>query len=410
MAITRWTLKNYNLSGVGVTAADMTHAATISNQIKHYTNSKLGLALNGVDQLDFTLYLDDPMALQIRRLHNVVKVWRTVLDDDGSTIYADPSDTPCFAGVVSNTIKDGDANTMNITAMSPLWRLQSRFHLLNHYLKTNPDTGNPYTESEMIWKLIDLVNEAFGIGDSNTGITKGTFSAGSEITVAPMFIQKGSNTWTNIFDGIMGRAGSVDIVPRYHHTASSPRLMYLDTDEKRGTDNTAFSLNYHTGSNDNLDNLTEEETPIPGEFANYVWAVGHGGPNSGKIAAAENDNDDDDGYDTIGIYMRRADYDDETLIGVSGPPATHLLLNAQSELAQSRVPKSTYTATISPASDAHYESDFTLGDLITLNADKHALVVSGVAQRVYEVTLTNSDANIETVSLGLANDFTGKFV
>ncbi len=409
MATTHWTIKNYDLDGDPVTAADMTPSATVSNQIKHATERQLGLALNGVDQLNFTLFLDDPMALQLRRLHNVVKLWRTVLADDGSTIYEDASGSPCFAGRVVNTVKDGDANTMTIAALSPLWNLQCHFHILNHYLKTNPNTSQLYTESELMWKLIDLVNNAFSIGISGTGIDLGTFSSGSEITVAPFFVQKGSNTWSNIFDGIMSRAGGVDIIPEYVHTDGDPTLMLFSTDEKRGADiSGSINLKYHVGTTDNLTNLVEEETPVPNEFANFVWAVGHGGTNSGKVAKAENSNEDDDGYETIGIYMRRADFDDEKDLGVSGPPATHLILDAQSELAQSRVPKTAYTASIAESASIYYGDDYSMGDVVMLNANKGALVVTNKKQRIYEVTLNNSDNNVEAVTAGIANDFTGK--
>lgn len=408
MATFQWDLRNFDLDGVGVTAADMTPAATVSNQIKHSTGRSLGLALNGVDQLNFTLFLDDPMALQIRRLHNVVKLWRTVLADDGSTIYADPAGSPCFAGRVVNVIKNGEENTMTVSCFSPFWNVQTHFHLLNHYLKTNPATSQLYTESELMWKIIDLVNNAFGISISGTGIDLGTFSSPSEITVAPFFVQRGSNSWTNIYDGIMGRAGGVDIIPEYVHTASDPTLMLFSTDEKRGADLSAtVDFRYHTGTNDVLDNLIVEETPIPNEFANYVWAVGHGGPNSGLIAMDENPNEDDDGYDTIGIYMRRADFEDEKTIGTSSP-ATHLMLNAQSELAQSRVPKTAYTAVMSPAAGIYYADNYSMGDVVMLNANKGALQVTNVKQRIYEAEISNSDNNLETVTMGIAKDFTGK--
>lgn len=411
MPVCQWTIRNYDLDGDPVTAADMTPAATVSNQIKHATSRTLGLALNGIDELNFVLFLDDPMALQIRRLHTVVKLWRKIIADDGSTIYEDDAEFPVFSGIVANTIKSGANNTMSVQAFSPLWRLQSRFHLLNHLLQTNPDTDDLYTESEMIWKLIDLVNNAFGLDVSNTGIAEGAFLSSNEIIVAPLFVQKGSNTWTNIFDGIMGKAGGIDIIPEYTHNDSDPTLMFFSTDEKRGADlSGVIDLRYHTGTDDNLDDLTEEETPVPTEFANYVWAVGQGGPNSGKVALAENLNDDDDGYETIGVYMRRADYEDEKQIGDDGPPATHLFLDAQSELAQSRVPKTNYTAVISPVADIFYYYSFALGDVVMLNASRGALDVTDVKQRVYEVTLNNSENNMETATITIANDFTGKVV
>jgi hypothetical protein len=412
MANVEWVIKNYDTSGNGVTAADMTPLATVSNTIKHAANRNLNFFLNGVDQLNLILYLDDPMALQIRRLHNVIKVWRTVRNDAGSIVYSDPEDSPCFSGVVGTTLKSGEANTMNITAFSPLWRLQSRFHLLNHYLKTNVETGLDYKQSELLWKLIDLVNEAFGYGEESesfTGIAKGTFASGSDPVVAPQFVAKGSNTFVN-FDEIMSRPGGIDIIPEYKHFDGDATLMLFSTDEKRGNDiSDTIDFRYRTGTADNLDDITEEEAPIPTEFANFLWAVGQGGPNSGKVVMQDNVNDDDDGYDTIGVYMRRADFPDIKRIGTAvPPPPTGLTAIAQAEFAQSRVPKTNYTASLSPAASFYYAKDFSLGDVVMLNADKGALHVVDEKQRIYDISLNMSDNNMETPTATISKDFTGK--
>lgn len=409
MAYTLWTMKLYDTDGNGISANDMNLSVTSSNQIKHATGRRLEFALNGIDQLGFSLYLDDPMAAQIARLRTVVKVWRTVKNSNGTTIYSDGASSPCFAGVVASTSKQGAANTMSVRAFSPIWRLQFRFHLLNHYLKTNPDTAAAWTQSELMWKLIDLVNNAFGLSNSNTGIVKGTFSSPSEVTVSPYFVGKGSNTYTNIFDDIMTKAAGVDVIPEYYHADGSPTMMRFSTDDKRGEDvSGSVDLRYRTGSSDNLEDLTEEEVPVPGEFANYLWAVGHGGPNSGKIAMEENIDDDADGYNNIGIYMRRADFDDIKLIGSLGPPATHLKAIAQAEFAQSRVPKTNYTAQIATASDVTYGYSFGMGDVVKLNAAKGALSVTNAKNRIYNITLDNSDNNMETPTITIAQDFYGK--
>jgi hypothetical protein len=403
-------MKLYDKDGIGISALDMNYGQEVSsNTIKHATSRTLNFNLNGIDSLNFSIYLDDPMALQIKRLRTFIKVWRSVYDDSGATIYSDPSDEPIFAGVVGGTLKSGQENLMSINCYSPLWRLQSRFHILNHYLKTNTDTDEEYTQSELMWKLIDLVNNAFGLANSDTGITQGTFSSGNDPTVAPFFVAKGSNTWTNIFEEIMNRAGGVDIIPVYKHTDASSELMEFHTDEKRGDDISAtMDFRYHTGTDDNLDGCSEEESPNPGEFANYLWAVGAGGPNSGKVALEENIDDDEDGYENIGIYMRRADFPDIKLIGSAGPPKTHLRAIAEAEFAQSRVPKTNYEVTVSPAGGVYYKSDFQLGDVVMLNANKGALFVEDKKQRIYETSLSISDNNVETVSLLLADDFTGK--
>ena len=405
MANVSWAMRLYGVGGGGISAPNMNVISpATSNLIEHATNRSWNIALNGIDSLDFSIYLDDPMANNIRRLSTVVKLWRTVRNDGGAVIYSDSN--PCFAGVVSYTRKNGSDNQMQVKVMSPLWRLQSRFHLLNHYLKKNMETGFDYTQSELMWKLIDLVNNAFGLDDSNTGIAKGTFSSGNDPTVAPFFVPKGSNTWTNIFEEIMNRPGGVDIVPEYVHNGG-PTLMNFSTDEKRGSAGVA-SLNYHTGSGDNLENLEEEEQPIPNEFANYLWAVGQGGPNSGKIAMRENIDQDSDSYNSIGIYMRRADFPDIKRIGLSGPPPTHLHAIAEAEFAQSRVPKTNYTAEISPAGGLYYGAHINVGDTVILNASKGALSVSGVQQRIYDATISISDNNMETAAVSLSEDFTGK--
>jgi hypothetical protein len=296
---------------------------------------------------------------------------------------------------------------MNIVCYSPLWRLQSRFHILNHLLKINPDTGDPYKQSELLWKLIDLVNGAFG-GSSYTGIELGVFDdLVTEVEVSPYFIAKGSNTWAH-FETILDRPASVEIVPLYTDGGTAT-LMMFGTAQKRGVDLSASQdWDYCINANSQLSNMVKEELAVPGEFANYVWAVGQGGPNSGKIALAENVADDADGYDNIGIYMRRADFPDQKTIGLIGPPSTGLQTIVQAELAQSRVPKTSYTVTISPASDLKYANDFLLGDVVTLNASKGALNFTGVVQRIYDVNLAMSDNNLETVTVLLADDFTGK--
>ena len=379
-----------------------------TNEIVHATNKNLGFYLNSLDTCEFSVYLDDPMAAHIKRLETFVKVWRTVPG------YSDPPEHPCFAGPVYYHDKQGAANIMNVKAISPLWILQLRFHLLNHYLKTNPDTGQLYKQSETIWRLIDFISNAFGPIVSQTGIQKGTFyDVSEEVVMAPYFQPKGANVWTEIFDGILARAGSVDIIPRYFHSPGSGTLMYLDTALKRGADiSNTTSFEFNTTTPSNLDDCVETEFVQPGKFGNYVWAVGGGGPNSGKIATAQNSSNTGEGYWAIGIYMVRKDYPDVKRIGILGanPPktATHLRANALNDLARAIVPDTTYSVDISPASTMFYKKDFVIGDVISLNASKGALNISGLKQRVYEATLNLSDNNIEKVNAAISKDFTGK--
>ena len=404
-----WEMKLYDRSGNAINANYSGYSDLgVTNVIGHATDRRLNFYLNAVDELEFALYLDDPMALNIQRLTRFVKVWRTVPG------YTDGSNTPAFAGIVGNHQKDGESNLMRVKCFSPFWRLQSRFHLLNHYLKKNPATGNDYTQSELIWKLIDLINNAFGLSVSFTGIEQGTFyDSGSEISVAPYFQPKGANTWVEIFEGILLRPGSVDLIPRYHHTGGNPRLMYLDTALKRGTDKSgSVTFSYRTATPSNCTNMTEEELVEPGELANYVWAVGAGGPNSGKVAVSQDNGAIGEGYNAIGIYMRRVNKPDIKRIGILGanPPktATHLKAIALAELARSIIPKTTHAVSLSPTANIYYAKNFSIGDVVNLDGEKGALIVGNEKKRIYRCTLSISDNNMETAAPLVADDFFGK--
>lgn len=409
MADVTWTIMHYDRFGNAINANYAGYSDIgITNEIAHATDRNMGFYLNNYDTLDFALYLDDPMAAQIRRLTSFIKVWRSTPG------YSDPTNQPCFAGIVGWHSKAGAENIMRVKAFSPLWRLQLRFHLLNHYLKTNPDTDLDYRQSELIWRLIFFISNAFGPIVSHTGIDQGTFyDLANEIVIAPYFQPKGANVWTEIFDGILAKAASVDIIPRYHHTDGNGRLMYLDTALKRGEDRSgSVSFEYHTTEPSNCDDCIEEEFVQPGKFGNYTWAVGAGGPNSGKVAVAEDNGVLNEGYNNIGIYMVRKDYPDVKRLGILGasPPATstHLRANSLNDLARAIVPDLNYSIVVSPAAELYYQEHYSLGDVVNLNASKGALSVSNLKQRVYEIALSMSDNNIETVSPKISHDFTGK--
>lgn len=416
MANVSWTIKHYNRAGNGINAnyGGYSDFGT-TNTIHHAFGRSMQFALNSFDTCSFGLYLDDPMAAQISRMRSFIKVWRTVRDDGGGVLYQDPANQPCFAGVVGAHAKSGGENTMSVTAYSALWILKFRFHVLNHYLKTNPDTGQLYKQSELMYKLISLTNGAFNIADpTGTGIEEGNFTWAGEPTVAPYFQAKGSFTWTHIFDSIMARAGGVDIIPRYYHSDGSPTLMFFDTAQKRGVDRSgSVNFRFHTGTNDNLDDLTEEVQAVPGEFGNYLWSVGHGGPNSGKIAMERHDGVGfgSDGISEIGARMVRKDYPDEKRLGLpkthpNGP--THLRAHAVQDLAISKVPQTRYTIAVGKGANYWYGSHFAIGDVVRLDANKHALVVSNVKQRIYECGLNISENNMEESTPLIAHDFTGK--
>lgn len=396
-------MKHYNRNGAPQMAADWGNdLGPVSHEIRRASNRTLQYNLNGVDQLNFSLNLKDPMALILKPLTSFVKLWRSVPG------YSDPTNAPAFSGIVTSRTLRGQAGQVDYTVFAPFWRLQSRFHILNHYLNINVDTGQLFTLSELMFKFIDLVNEAFGTLAGFTGINIGTFSWANDPIAAPYFQARGANTWSIIFDDLMSREDAPDIIPEYRHTDNNPELMLFSTAEKRGTDRSAsLQFNYReppyeNNPANNLDDCVETEIVTPGEYANYLWVVGHGGPNSGKIAKAENNTTVGYGYKSIGIYMRRIDLPDFKRYD------SKMKKVADAELAQSIVPKTSFDAVISPAADLYYQRDFSLGDVISLNADKGALQVNNEKQRIYQVALANSENNIETCTPLLSSDFYGK--
>lgn len=402
--IYEWVMRHFNIQGTGITAASYDPNLPTNNEIRYAADRQVHLALDTWDELSMSLYLDDPMAATINPLSSVIKMWRKIYDDAGTLIYEDIFALPAFCGVVGYVNKNGEENKMQIKVYSPLWRLQFRFHILNHYLQTNTDTNAPYKQSELVWKLIELVNQAYGV-DSYTGIDKGTFSWFAEPTMAPYFVGKGTNTWANIRDDILARASSPEIIPKYTHQSLDPSLMTLDTDKFRGTDRRAqIDFRYHTGTNDNLINFSEEIQIAPDQFANYQWVVGHGGPNSGKVQIQEVI-PAPYGRDEIGIYMSLRDKKE---IKLSDTTLTNIVAGTFQEI---KNPPKLYSIDVSPTiSTPLYGQNYQLGDAIKLNANKGALVVTNVEQRIFEATLAISENNVENVNLLIANDMNEKII
>jgi len=401
MSVT-WTMRLYNRAGTPVTGT--AYDGSTSNVIENATNRQMSFALNGIDTASFTVYLDDPMALVIDKFLTV-KIWREVSDTENSKTLSLTSTRPDFAGVISGVNRNGESNVMQVNCQSPLWRLQSRFHILNHYLVTDPDTDDPYRQGGMLFKLIDLVNEAFG-ADSETGIVLGTISDQGPI-VAPKFIGKGTNTWSN-FKEMLDKPGSVDLTCQYWHTDGQQRMMDFNTDTKRGTDRSTSGVfwQYHTGLK-NLANLEQDSQVAPNEFGNYLWVVGQGGPNSGLVAQQELTTGPYE-MSVIGNYMKYIDREDVKTLGTGDTDSGGVKPIAASEIIRSGFPRDRYTASVTPGTPPYYGIDYFLGDVIRLDASKGALVVANAKQRIYEISLANSDNNMEQATVQLTDDFWGK--
>lgn len=383
MAAISWTIRHYTLGGALVA------------ELPNATDRHMKAVLNGLDEASFTLYLDDATAPAINRLSSVIKIWRTVNDPIYGSSYS--STAPEFSGIVTGTTKNGELNTMQVNCYGALWRLQSKFHILNHYLVLDPQTGSPWRQGRLMWYHIQLINGAFGAA-SHTGIYPGSFSA-TDPVMAPYFLPKGSNTWSVLFDQLMRREGSPDLRITPTHSDGSNSLCTFGTVEKLGDDRSgSVRFQYHTGAH-NVNDMTEQIIVSPGQFGNYMWVSGQGGPNSGKIAM-EFDSGSGNGYGGIGLYMVHKNTELQKLSALRDM--------APDEFELIRTPTETYDVTLSPAVPPYYRSNFNLGDLVSLDASKGAMNFSGVKRRIYEVDMQISDNNMETCKVLLAKDFFGK--
>jgi hypothetical protein len=187
--------------------------------------------------------------------------------------------------------------------------------------------------------------------------------------------------------------------------------MDFGTDTIRGEDKsvTGLAWKYHTETGWNLADLEEDDSIIPGESANYVWVVGQGGPNSGKVAVEEQVTGAN-GYENVGIYMKRIDRPEVKTLGTTSVGSGGVRPIAKAEIKKAVNSRSKFVASIGTDVPPFYGVDYELGDVIRLDADKGSLQVVNRKQRIYEVTLAHSDNNMEAASVVLSNDVHNKIV
>ena len=390
--------------------------------LENFSDATLTYTLNGIDQLQFSLLLSDPAAASISRKKSFIKVWRFINDEENTVIRSPSWENPDFVGVVTGITKRGEEGKMTVTCQGVLWLLQVHFHIQNHRLvndfspvPSNNVGGNlnnkPWDHSALMWRLIDLINGAMPALGTDTGIRKppdalyaGTgYLAGDDlfwpqtIQVSPFYVMKHAYTWPYIEADLLAREGSPDLVPDYIHRPGSLDCMYFQTDVVRGTDKTAtVSFDYRTGDR-NIQDIEETSQVVPGEYANYVGISGDGGPNS--ISQVQTDDDD---IRENGIYMKSENVQGSKLSDIQQIADSKIKVSV---LADAEV----YSVTMSPAAPLYYDYHYTLGDLIALNADKGALQVDNVPQRIYQVSLTLSDNNVESAQVLISSDFKRKF-
>lgn len=419
---TEWKIGVYTRGGAPKISTSYDGSMT-DEFLKHPTDCTLTYTLNGVDQLEFSLLLDDPAALLITKKNTYIRVWRFINDVDNEKVRTPDWETPDFVGVVTGINKNGENGTMSVIVQGVLWLTQVHFHIQNHRLvndfspvPSNNTGGNlnnkKWDHSALMWRLIDLINGAYYLAGSDTGIRKppaATFSGSGylagdtlfwpqTIQVAPFYVQKGAYTWPLISEDLLARDGSPDIVPEYIYDPGQPEVMYFRTAITRGTDKTAtVSFDYRTGQK-NIENVEESSQVVPGVHANYVGVSGDGGPNGGTYTIATDDPD----IAANGFYMKSENVPGTKLSDVQ--QVANAMIKA-SIISDAEI----YTVTMSPAAPLYYDLDYTLGDLISLNADKGALQASDLPQRIYQVTLRWSDNNVESTDVMISNDFKRKF-
>jgi hypothetical protein len=420
---TEWKIGLYDKDSNGKNSTSYDGSVT-DEFLKHATDCTLTYPLNGIDQLEFSLLLDDPAALLLTRKNTFVRVWRFINDTENSKTRIPNWQTPDFCGVVTSITKSGEENKVKVTVMSVLWLVQVHFHLLNHRLVVDPDSGSvpfyregsnetglQWDHSALMFHLIDLINGAFKFSGGDTGIRKPPTAAFSgtgymsgfdlywpqTIATPPLYVMKGQYTWP-IFTELLGRDGAPDMVPEYIWNPGSIDRMYFKTAIIRGTNKTStVSFDYHTGQK-NLSDCEEQSQVVPGEYGNFLWVSGDGGPNSNLLVQSSDTTD----ITNSGVYMVSENIPGSKLADVQqySDGKKKVLVQADSEI---------YSATISPASPLYYDLDYTLGDLVNFNADKGALKATNKHQRIYQVTLHWSDNNVESTDVMISNDFKRKF-
>lgn len=411
-----WRIGHYDRNANSINSAGIdgaTGLTVIDERIKHATNLKWSQPLNGLDQLTFDLYLDDAAAYLIKKKTSYIRIWRFIDDPEAGKSLTPTEGTPDFCGVVTAVTKKASTGLMSVTCMSPLWKLQSHFHIDNHRLTVdaasliggNYEGGNGdglrWDHSALMFRLIDMINGAFKNSGGDTGIRKplsGPPYWPKTITVAPFFVQKGTYTWPLIFEDLMKRAYAPDLVPEYIYTPGSKNVMYFKTAVTRGINRTStFSFDYRTGRK-NLEDIEESAQVVPGTYGNFQWVVGDGGPNSGILDERSNAVD----ITENDIYMVRKDVQGTKPADVTslGPAELKIALKSDDEI---------YTCSVATGTDDYFGIDYDIGDLVGLNADKGALQVINGKQRIYQVDLSYSDNNVESVDVEISSDFKTMF-
>lgn len=398
-ASVRYRIKHYDLNGDF--QADITEAS----------DRTVSMPLNNAFSGSFSLFLDDPLVAKLKPLQSVIKLWRDVQDAYWDVHFTMADDRPLVAGYISSRRKEG--NKIIYTFHDPIWKTQFHFHLLNHRirapLKVGPGltTVIPCTLSGLIWKCIDLVQNAFGLDDSELGMRLEGTDTGSDTALfdGVYRIPQGSWTWDQHCLYLLNQENGVDLHLDYEHNEGSPILARFFCDHpSRGTDKSDLvQLEYGeigTGYQNNIEELDFDEVFEPKRWANWWRQFGQGqkdttfswsepisGASTGPL-----------GISTVGIYMGQDKQDNVV-------SAAYLQGLAKQNLKRSSADPSVYSLTLDPTGPPYFWHNFVLGDLIQFRYKKGNLVVPATKERIYQVDLSLSDNNMELCKVLIAPDF-----
>jgi hypothetical protein len=226
--------------------------------------------------------------------------------------------------------------------------------------------------------------------------------------------------------GIVQIPGFCEIAPRYIHIDGSYGMMYLDLPAVRGQERISPVLRYDAAhpfdptfsdpNASNLDGITEIVSADPGTFADYVVIQNQGDTNSGQtIVKADGTTipipnqpgsavETEDLINQFGLYMYFERLDE---------PSTQSdrISFALDVLARMQQPTKVLQPAVSPAaSDAlgfQRFDGFDVGDTLRVSVSKNSMALESELKRVSEVTVSISDANMETLGLTLIDDKLG---
>lgn len=403
------------------------YLADISDEL---VSRNRGINLNGIDTFGFGLSTRAANAGLVQPLSTFVRMWRDV---EGRAPR--PEGFPNFCGWVGQPSKSAKNKSMTFMSYSPIWRLQSRFHIdvhdfgdptaagASYEAVNNPNT--PMTPSQILWKMIENTAQVTS-PDDWMGMALGALNT-AEKTWWERY-PRGQSTW-ELLTNFLGK-GLFDLFPTYVSDPGNPdRMILFNTVTKRGVARSSPKFEFIADKEDprypgNLDDMTEAVSTEPGSFATYVVVQG---PGDRKVDRAIWEADGGsrsmdwlgdmyvtyDGIPTrtnppfttlpndmndIGVYQL---WEKNNLAMFQDQRDAH----AFAKLKRMHAPPQVLSAVFPPGSDSGFEHDWNVGDVMLCSCDEGAMSFTDVSRRVAAVNLTLDDLGAETCAVTLVEDY-----